>query len=424
MNKLNYVIFSTLRTFLKQIILTAIIFILPLSAETDLPESKTEYLNIYIDADRSGARNSGIAIERGIRIALMEINSRIQNTELRLVIKDHRGNSRRSYKNLKDFAEDPRGLVLFSGMHSPPVLNNLTFINQEKILLLDPWAAATPITRTSSDEGKNWIFRLSVDDSKAGEFITAYSIDREKHNHPVLLLENTGWGNANKKTMTEALAARGVTPLKIIRFDWNVGDLAAKEILSDITRLKADVIYLVANAPEGRTFVKAMSRRNSEDQIPIRSHWGITGGNFFDSLGAEIITQTDLKFIQTSFSFLNSNLSLREQDIFNRYRELYPETEHVWDLKAPCGFIHSYDLTLVLLEALSDIDLTGDITDIRERLREALERINTPVEGLIKTYNPPFRPYTPEDRDAHEALNEENLRMAYYTEKGGIKILP
>jgi len=174
------------------------------------------------------------------------------------------------------------------------------------------------------DTGRNWIFRLSVDDTHAGEIITRQAIDNEGFRKPALLLEDTGWGRSNNSTMISSLAARGITPADLIWFHWNIGENGAREILSDIYNSGADVIFLVANAPEGITFFRAMSERNSIERLPIRSHWGITGGNIFDQLGPQmLVDEIDLQFIQTSFSFLNKNQTVFAADVFNRASSMF-----------------------------------------------------------------------------------------------------
>ncbi|MBI9109461.1 MAG: ABC transporter substrate-binding protein [Spirochaetales bacterium] len=381
-------------------------------------------LNIYIDADRTGAKASGISIEQGVRLALSEINNKINDYKIELVIRDHHGSSKRSALHLKEFVNDPNGLAVFSGLHSPPVFSNLDYMNEKEILLLDPWAAAGPITRTTDSSGRNWIFRLSVDDTRAGEIITAYAVDREGFKKPALLLEDTPWGRSNESSMITALEKRGLEPLDIIWFNWNLGENGARVILTEIYSKEVDVIFMVANAPEGITFIKAMAERDINERLPIRSHWGITGGRFFETLGPEVLVDiVDLRFIQTSFSFLDPEQSPFSIDVFNRASLMFPEIIEPEDIKAPCGFIHSYDLTRILISALNQIEISEDIIRTRRLLRDALENITTPVQGLVKIYTKPFREYSEEDFFAHEALGLQDLKMAEYTKKGGIRLV-
>ena len=394
----------------------ALLMLLTLSA---LPLLGAEKVHLYLDADRTGSRASGIAIEQGILTALSEVGNRLGGYEVALVIRDHRGSSPRSRRHLEEYLTDERALVLFSGLHSPPLLAHRKFINREGLLVLDPWAAAGPITRSASPE--NWIFRLSVDDSKAGYVIADHAIRNEGFKKPFLLLEETGWGRSNLKTMTRALQEMKCQPVGVEWFNWSLGDNAARIILRNIANSGADVIFMVANAPEGKTFARAMVSLPEKKRLPIRSHWGITGGDFPKVIDAAARDQIDLAFIQTRFSFINHGDQPMAKEVLDRAQQLFPEAiKSGADIKAPTGFIHAYDLTRLLIAAVDQVGLSGDLKQDRGRIRTALEGIEKPVRGLIKNYRRPFRPYSQSDLDAHEALDRDDFVMARYGRHGEI----
>ena len=54
----------------------------------------------------------------GFVTALDEVNNHVNQAQLELVIRDHRGNSNRSYLNLKQFLDDPTALAVLGGVHS------------------------------------------------------------------------------------------------------------------------------------------------------------------------------------------------------------------------------------------------------------------------------------------------------------------
>ena len=377
---------------------------------------------LYLDADQTNSISSGQSIELGIRAALNEVNWKLGGHNVELVLKDHHGSTPRSQYHLKQFLEDPHALAMFGGLHSPPLIASRDFINEKKILTLVPWAAATPITRAKTNE--NWIYRLSLDDSKAGKVIIEDTIVKSGFTHPFLLLEDTGWGKANKKTMTEALKSLGQKASGIHFFQWGIGQHEARAILEDAISQGADSFVMVANAPEGITFAKAMLSIEKDRQRPIRSHWGITGGTFFDSVGAEAVNQLDLRFIQTSFSFFDEPLSPIAKEALTSaakvkgVNQIYPV-----DIKAPVGFIHAYDLTRLMIAATNEIELSGDAKKDSGLIKTQLENLKSPVMGLIKTYQHPFEIYQTKTFDAHEALGLTDFIMAKYDSSGNIKLI-
>jgi len=383
--------------------------LLGLTGSTQALEKPT--YQIILDADFSGTKASSVSIERGIRTALAEHNNSAGGFEFELVRKNHHGSTPRSKKNLQQVLKNPQALAVFSGLHSPPLLANRSFINNNQILLLDPWAAASPITR--GKDPQNWIFRLSVDDAKAG-YVIANSAIKEGFKKPYLLLEKTGWGKANNKTMVKALKELDIEPVGVSWFNWGLGIHGAKINLRNIYNSGADVIFLVANAAEGKTFADAILALEPDLRLPTRSHWGITGGDFVNHIDDFLKAPQHLQFIQTKFSFISKSPSPLAVEVLERAQSLFSDIKGPSDIKAQTGFVHAYDLTKILISAVNQAQLTGEVVADRRAIHQALENLKNPVEGLIKTYQRPFSPVTASNQDGHEALSQSDYLMGYY----------
>lgn len=373
--------------------------------------------NIYIDADRTHNREAGLAIERGLRTALAEVNYKVSGHTLKVVPLDHRGNTVRSRKNLRWFLEDPNSLVVFGGMHSPPLIKNRSFINDNKILTLVPWAAATPITRPKDEN--NWIFRLSLDDSKVGNILVQHAL-KNKCNSPHLLLEDTGWGKANFKTMTKALKNNKKTPSGTTWFGWNISDASARTLMRNIIYTNSDCILFVGNTPEGITLTRALL--NTKNIPKLISHWGITGGKYAEMISHDDRNLLNLSFIQSCFTFTNntSDIALK---VMTKAQNEFSDIKEARDIKAPAGFIHSYDLAKILIHSMNNIDLENNIQVIQQKIKETLENLESPTKGLLKEYKQPFSKYSITNIDAHEALNKDDFCMAEYNINNEIVIL-
>jgi branched-chain amino acid transport system substrate-binding protein len=106
------------------------------------------------------------AIQMGILTAIHEINAAggvLGGRPLELLIKDNRSVPARGIKNIEEFAKIPDLVAVVGGKFSPVLLEEVPVIHQEKVILLDAWAAADTIV----DNGKNpnFCFRLSLKDS-------------------------------------------------------------------------------------------------------------------------------------------------------------------------------------------------------------------------------------------------------------------
>ncbi len=405
------------------VVITGVICLYSCLVNADTPTHDIRTYSIYLDADQTNNTWSGNSIELGIRAAFSEVNWKLGKRDVTLVVKDHHGNTARSQYHLDQLLEDDRALALFGGMHSPPLLAARDTLNKNGVLTFVPWAAATPITRGNKDN--NWIFRLSLDDSKAGAVIINDLINSSALKKPFLLLEETGWGKANKKTMEQRLVELNIEPVGTKFFQWGLGQNEAQHILNVAMRQGADSFVLVANAPEGITFAKAMLSLPPEDRKPIRSHWGITGGNFPERVGVEKLAQLDLRFIQSAFSFLDEPMNETARGALNSARKVRNLKKlEGRDIKAPAGFIHAYDITRILITAANVATLSGDIKADRLAIRQALEDLNVSINGLVKNYQRPFsNPALKGNFDAHEALNQEDFSMAKFDTMGNIRLV-
>lgn len=376
-------------------------------------------IRIYQDADRSNHIESGISIERGILTALDEVDNQIAGFQIEFVPLDHRGNVLRSKQNYETFLADPAALVIFSGIHSPPLIRNRSFINESKALTIVPWAAGGPITRHPSPD--NWVFRVSLDDTRAGSRIVDYALDTKMCQSPFLLLEATPWGDSNLAAMEARLIQRNTTGFSIGRFGMNLKEGGANFLLEKVAATGSDCIILVGNAIEGTSIAAAMAVAKTALQMPIISHWGVTGGKLFETLGYETYSKIDLTFIQSCFSFNSDTLNDRERTVLDRAIKLFPDVNNASDIKAPVGFIHAYDATRIMLAAIRETSLTGNVLEDRNAVRLALENLQKPVQGLVKNYAKPFSSFDKNSNpNGHEALGPESYCMGRYNRVGDI----
>ncbi|GLS25268.1 ABC transporter substrate-binding protein [Marinibactrum halimedae] len=384
-------------------------------------KATSSVIKIYLDADRTRHFASARSIEMGVKTAFAEVNNTIQGRRVEFVMTDHRANSSRSKLNMQRAFSDPDTLLVIGGMHSPPLIKNRAFINERKMLTLVPWAAGGPITRYPSED--NWIFRLSIDDTKAGFVIAEYAVKKRQCENPHLILEQTPWGESNRKTMSKALLASLQKEPAVTWFNWGISDANFRIKLRSILASKADCLLFVGNSNDGETLAKAILSIEEARVLPVLSHWGITGGSFHKAITAKQRASMDLTFIQTCFSFVSSAQTELSRNVFASAQTMFSDITTATSLKAPAGFIHAYDLSRLLIQGLSQITLTESMDTNRAALKEALEQLQQPVQGLVKRYDKPFSTYRVENEDAHEALSVDDFCMAKFGEKNEILLM-
>ncbi len=382
--------------------------------------------NIYIDSDRTGHIESARAIEQGVSVAFDEIGYQIGDYNFEIILLDHRGNSARSKYHMNIYAKDNDALAYIGGLHSPPLIKYREFINQAQILTLVPWAAGAPITRYPDPE--NWVFRLSVDDRKAGERMSDFAVHQLSCKKPALLLEETPWGKSNHLNVSKAMLNENISTPDVAWFNWGLNEAAARTRVNSLLDKGADCIIMVSNAIEGAKLIAAVASAQ-ERKVPIISHWGITGGNLTAISETVSNENLELYFIQTCFSFLDDNPSALAARVYQQAKDRYDDIDdNPASIEAPTGFIHGYDITKVFIAAIEQAVATKQSqegnTDIdKNDVRLALENLVDPVEGLVKTYQQPFSTYSNDNQDAHEALGLDDLCMASLGKNGEIRLL-
>ena len=341
---------------------------------------------------------SGQAIKRGMQLAIDEINQGggLLGKHLKINARDNSGISSHGINNIKEFSTMPNLAVVMCGIYSPFGLAELDIIHKNKIIFLDPWAAATPIVDNGYEP--NYLFRVSVRDEFAGPFL----VDKasEKYSNIALLLVNDGWGKSNLKSITAALKVKNKIPIAVEWFNWGSKDMSPQ--LARIEKMNADVIIVVGGVKEGSTIIKNMANRNVK--IPFISHWGITADNFSKAVSREL-EEVKLEFLQT-YTFM-ATTTPEQKKLTESYYKKY-NVNSPGDIFAPVGTANAYDLVHLLALA---IERAGSIDS--PLVRDQMEQIKQ-HRGVVKHYNPPFT------KSRHDALDQIFFFLAEFDRNGNI----
>ena len=237
--------------------------------------------------------------------------------------------------------------------------------------------------------------------------VMLYFAQVKGYNNVGMLLPNTGWGRSNDKAAQVYFDSH--PDMKLVRKRWyNWGDTSFLDLYKDIQAAGAKALVLVANDVEGSTIVNEIASLPIEQRLPIISHWGITGGGFYETTKGNLSKLT-LSVVQ-SFSFFKADKAVRDR--FMATAKKLQNLDSFETINAPVGVGHAYDLTRILGMA---IDKAGS-TD-RSSIRTALENLG-PYQGLSGTFDRPFAP------DMHDALGQDSVFMARYRQDGVIVPLP
>lgn len=329
---------------------------------------------------------AGEAITRGMQIAIDEINAKgglLGGRKLELVRRDDEANPAKGVVAARELIYREKVAVVFGGLDTPVSMAIVPLMNQEKVPFMGPWAAGTGITQNGANP--NFAFRVSAVDEIVDVGMLAYAQKTFKTRKPGLILVNNPWGESNEKGLKVAMAAKGVTPAGVEKFEANDVDMVPQ-----LTRLKAagaDTLFMVGNVGPSAQVVKSLERMGWK--VPVVSHWGPAGGRFTELAGA---MAKDVHFVQT-YSFFGKQSPVGER-VIKAMMAKYPNVKGPGDISPAVGVANAYDgMHLAALAIQAAGSTKGD------DIRQGFYKIDK-YEGLIKTY---VKPFTPTVHDAVQA---------------------
>lgn len=343
------------------------------------------------------------AIRLGIEIAIDEINSGggvLNGRPLELIVNDNRSVPARGIDNFRALASKRDLIAVIGGKFSPVMLAQLPLAHEFKLPLLSPWSATDGII--DHDFKPSYTFRLSLRD---GWIMPRLFSHAEQRGIAAvgLMVPNGAWGRGNAEIAAKHAKKNGKVRLtQTLWYEWTDEDF--RDEYQTLVASGARAILFVGNEAEGARLARLIASLPKDKRLPVLSHWGLSGGDYFGLAGAAA-NEVDLSLAQ-SFSFLEP-LNPRGRYLLDqalRRKQLSgPER-----LLSPVGIAQAYDLTHLLALAINKAGSTD-----REKIRDALENLGA-HEGAIRKYAPAFT------RDRHEALGPEQIFMAHWRADGAL----
>ncbi len=350
----------------------------------------------HVAALSGPSAQSGEAITRGLAVAIDEINAAggiLGGRPIELVQRDDESKPPKGLIAARELIFKEKVAAFLGGIDSPVSLAIVPLANKEKVPFMGVWAAATPITRNGSDP--NYVFRVSAVDALVDVKLLKYAHQKFGARKAGLMLINNPWGESNEKGLVAADKENAdIEIVGIEKFENNDVDMVPQ--LSRLKQAGADVIVLVVNAPPGAQMMK--SRERMGWNVPVVSHWGISGGRFPELAGP---TAGDAHFVQT-YSFFGGQRAAGER-LIAALKARYPAIKGPEDIFSPVGTANAYDAMHLLARAIDQAGSTDG-----DAIRGALENLNGTYDGLIKTYSRPF------DAANHDALGPDDYIMVRY----------
>ena len=349
------------------------------------------------DLSASPSAQSGQAAVLGMQAAISDINAAggVLGKKLALVVRDDVSQPPKSIQNMTDLIDNEGVVAVFGPTNSGNAMAWKHIVNQKKIPVIDNVSAGTDITKPMSPGADNYMFRVSMVDREQIAALMAYVKKNSNESKKVgFMSETTGYGQGGLRDMKDIAQAQGITPVAIEQF--GVGDTDMTSQLNKLKAAGADTVIIWAQGTPIAQVMRSMEKINYYPRV--LSSWAADNITFYDAAGKTLAEKP--LFLRT----VSENRTPAQDKLFARVGS---------QLKAPSSFsfaLHGYDSVLLLAQAMKQANSTDG-----SAIRVELENLNSPVQGLLKTYNKPFT------KTNHEALLAKDFVWVHW--KDG-KLLP
>jgi branched-chain amino acid transport system substrate-binding protein len=341
------------------------------------------------DLSASPSAQSGRAAMVGIQAAIEDQNKQggVLGRQLVVVVRDDLSQPPKSIQNMSDLIDNEKVAAIFGPTNSGNALAWKHIPNQKHVPVMGCIGSATDITKPTSANADNYMFRVGSVDRTQVVALMAYA-KKDPATHKIgFLTETTGYGQGGLKDLQDAAKTQGLTAAASEKF--NVSDT---DMTSQLGKLRSAGVDTALVWAQGTPMGQLMRSMDKIGYFPkVLASWAADNLSFFDAAGATLAEKPI--FLRT----ISENRTPRQQQFYDRVRP---------KLDADSAFsfaVMAYDATMLMAKAIQQAGSTDG-----PAVRAALEDLKAPYEGLLKTYQHPF------SRTDHEALKAEDMRWTHW----------
>jgi len=262
------------------------------------------------------------------------------------------------------------------------------FYQEAKIPVINNVATGSIVTKQflPPEFPDNYVFRTSANDTIQSAMIVEQAIDVRKFKKVAILADSTNYGQLGREDLEKALAAKGIKPVAVEKFNIKDVDMTAQLLKSKEAGAQAILTYGIG--PELAQIANGMEKLGWK--VPMIGSWTLSMGNFIDNAGKNgngaMMPET----------FIQEPNTPKRKEFIAAYQKAYK----VDRIPSPVSAAQGYDSMYLLAAAIKQAGTTNGV-----KVREALENLKGKVNGVITTYD---HPYT---HDNHEAISRNMVVM-------------
>ncbi|MGJ7581351.1 ABC transporter substrate-binding protein [Variovorax sp. RHLX14] len=333
-------------------------------------------IKIGVDGPFTGGSSSmGVSMRDGVRLAAEEINKAggVIGRQILLVERDDEAKNERGVQIAQEFINKEKVVATVGYINTGVALASQRFFQDAKIPVINNVATGSIITRQFDKDPDNYVFRNAAHDSIQAPMIVEEAVTRRGFKKVAILADSTNYGQLGREDLEKALKAKGITAVAVEKF--NIKDVDMTAQLLKAKEAGAEAILTYGIGPELAQIANGMTKLGWK--VPMVGSWTLAMANFIDNAGpggdGARMPQT---FIQ------EATTPKRKAFIDNFVAKFKPKNNR---MDSPVSAAQGYDSIYLLAAAIKQANSTEG-----PKIKEALENLQAPVEGVVTTYNKPF----------------------------------
>jgi len=348
-----------------------------------------------------GSAPMGVSMRDGAKLAVAELNAAggIQVGKRKLLIEvverdDEAKNERGALIAQELSAMDGLAGVIGSVNTGVVMAGDRHFQEKGITKIITPAAGSQSMTQWSDAKVKDLsIFRFAADDAIQSAMVVAEAA-RRGFTKVALLHDSTNYGVSGRDDLLRRIQEQGGKLQVVATEKFNIGD---KDMTAQLLRAKssgAQAILIWGIGPELAVAANGLAKLGMK--VPLIGGWTLAMSNFIDNAGKNgngtLMPQT----------FIEEPINPRVAAFLDTFHKTYNVTR----LPSPVSAAQGYDAVLIFAAAVKQAQSTDT-----HKIKEALENLKEPVQGVITTWRHPYSRWDPANEQSHEAFRAEQTVM-------------
>jgi branched-chain amino acid transport system substrate-binding protein len=368
---------------MKQIIQLSLVSSLLLSAGLSWSQ---ETIKIGVSGPYTGGSSSmGVSMRDGVRLATEEINKAggVLGKKIQLIERDDEAKNERGVQIAQELINKEQVVATVGFINTGVAQAAQRFYQEAKIPVMNNVATGSILTQQfkAPDYTENYIFRNAAHDSIQAPMIVEEAVVRRGFKKVAILADSTNYGQLGLADLEKALATKNIKAVAVEKF--NIKDIDMTAQLLKAKEAGAEVILTYGIGPELAQIANGMTKLGWK--VPMIGSWTLSMANFIDNAGQG---GQGARMPQT---FIQEPNTVKRKAFIDAYIKSFKPKNNRID--SPVSAAQAYDSIYLLAAAIKQAGSTNGV-----KIKEALENLQTKVEGVVTVYD---HPYT---KDDHEAI--------------------